>query len=263
MEHDDAGDPNAPDPDYVPVGRARKLEWNAPLRWLRAGWDDICRAPAFSLAYGAAIVAASYLVTAITYLSGNMLLLIALLTGFMFVGPVLAYALYDESKSLENHRRPSVEQTWAAVRGNFGDQAVFAIVLLVILLVWARAAALIHVFFPALSNPGWDDLLPFLGIGLLVGGLFAFLVFGISVFSLPMMLDKRADVITAAITSVRAVSDNFGVMVLWGAIIVAAVAVGVLTAFLGLMITIPLIGHASWHAYRDTISHPAEAARRS
>jgi uncharacterized membrane protein len=140
---------------------------------------------------------------------------------------------------------------------HLGDHMVFAVILMIIFLVWARAASMIHVFFPAMGSPSIADLATFLTIGSIVGSLFATIVFCISAFSLPMIVDRKTDMVTAVVTSFNAVLRNKGVMVVWVAIIVAAVAAGMITGFIGFAITLPLIGHATWHAYEETIDASA------
>jgi uncharacterized membrane protein len=130
---------------------------------------------------------------------------------------------------------------------------VFAVILMIIFLVWARAVSLTHVFFPMRADPDLAELATFLGVGTIVGSLFAAFVFCISAFSLPMIIDRKTDMITAVVTSFNAVLRNKVPMLVWALLIISAVALGVITAFIGLGITLPLIGHATWHAYRETI----------
>ncbi len=126
--------------------------------------------------------------------------------------------------------------------------------MLVVLLVWARAASMVHVFFPVGEDLGLVGWLQFLAVGSAVGSIFAAIVFSASVVSLPMMLDRGTDAITSALTSVNAVVHNKGVMVVWALLIVGLVLLGFATAFIGLAVVLPLIGHASWHAYRETVA---------
>jgi uncharacterized membrane protein len=134
---------------------------------------------------------------------------------------------------------------------------IFAVILLIIFLIWARAASMIHVFFPAEGSPSLADMAPFLAIGTVVGSFFAAFVFCISAFSLPMIVDRKTDMVTAVVTSFNAVLRNKAAMVVWVLLIVAAVAVGFVTAFIGFAVTLPLIGHATWHAYQETIDSSA------
>lgn len=248
----------APAPASMPfVAPCRTLEWNAPLRWLRLGWADLTRAPRQSLAYGAALMVLSMLIAAGTWRFGTMALYLGLATGFVFVGPALAVGLYSISRQLGQGRRPVVGYCLREGRQNLRELLVLGIVLLVILLVWARAATTLYVFFPMEAEPTLGQLLPFLGIGSTVGALFSLIVFSASAFSLPMIMDRRTDAITSAVTSVNAVLRNKKPMLLWASLIGAAVVLGFATACLGFALLLPLIGHATWHAYSETIDASA------
>ena len=235
----------------------KKLEVNAPIRWIKLGWQDLRQAPLQSLSFGAILVAGSYLLAYLALTFGNYLVLLALISGFVFLGPMLAMTFYDISLQLQRGRTPTVAGSLRRSWHHLGNQMVFAVILLIIFLVWARAASLIHVFFPALANPSLSELATFLAIGSTVGSMFAAFVFCISAFSLPMITDRKADTVTAVVTSFNAVLRNKTAMVVWVLLIVAAVAAGFVTAFVGLAITIPLIGHATWHAYQETIDSSA------
>ena len=93
----------------------------------------------------------------------------------------------------------------------------------------------------------------FLGVGSAVGAVFAVVAFCISAFSLPMIMDRRTDLITAIVTSVNAVLRNRKVMLAWAAIILTGILLSVVTGLLGLVVVLPVLGHATWHAYRETI----------
>lgn len=231
----------------------RKLAPGAPLHWLAAGWRDLKAAPRQSLAYGVLMVGISYLITAATWRFGNVGLYLGLVSGFVFVGPWLALTLYAISRRLENGRPISLGRSMRDAGRAIGNAMVFAVILTVVFLVWARAATMVHVFFPPLSNPTIADMLPFFGIGTAVGAVFAAIVFAASAFSLPMLMDRRTDTVTAVVTSVNAVLRNKPAMAVWAMLIVACVLIGALTAWLAFAVLLPVIGHATWHAYRETI----------
>jgi len=246
----------APGPlPQVGVGRPRRLGLAAPFRWLRLGWNDLWRAPCPSLAAGGLFVAVGWVLAYLSLNDGNYLLLFSLVTGFVLIAPVLAFVFYAGSRALQRGERPTIRGAWRSAADNLGSELVFAVILGVVLLVWMRAAAMIHVFYPSVGNPDLADLLGFAAVMTTVGALFAILVFGISAFSLPMMLDTGADVVTSVITSLRAVAANKATMAVWAALVVTAVGIGFVTAMIGLAVTLPLIGHATWHAYRETIEH--------
>ncbi|UCH47080.1 MAG: DUF2189 domain-containing protein [Betaproteobacteria bacterium] len=245
-------------PEELPFAAPCKdLDTNAPIRWVKLGWQDLQRAPRISLTFGAMLVISSYLITYLTVTFGNPYVLVALLSGFIFLGPILAMAFYEISVQLQRGKTPTMAITLRGSLRHLGDQMVFAVILMIIFLVWARAASMIHVFFPTIGSPSLADLATFLTIGTIVGSLFATIVFCISAFSLPMIVDRKTDMVTAVVTSFNAVLRNKGAMVVWVAIIVAAVAAGMITGFIGFAITLPLIGHATWHAYQETIDASA------
>ena len=157
---------------------------------------------------------------------GNYLVLLALISGFVLLGPILAMAFYDISLQLQKGRTPTVAGSLRRSLHHIGNQMVFAVILLIIFLVWARAASMVHVFFPALADPSLNELATFLAIGSAVGSLFAAFVFCISAFSLPMITDRDADTVTAVVTSFNAVLRNKSAMVVWVLLIIAAVAAG-------------------------------------
>jgi len=234
-----------------------KLAVNAPFRWVKLGWGDLRRAPVQSLSYGAILVLCSYLLTFLAITYGNLVVLLAMLSGFVFVGPVLALAFYDISLQLQKGRTPTLSHALRESWRHIGNQMMFAVMLMVVFLVWARAASMTHVFFPMLARPELAQMATFLAVGTLVGTLFAAFVFCISAFSLPMIIDRKADMVTAVVTSFNAVLRNKTAMLVWVLLIVSAVAVGIVTAFLGLAVTLPLIGYATWHAYQETIDSSA------
>ncbi len=175
------------------------------------------------------------------------------MSAFILVAPLLAMGFYSVSARLERGERATVGRVWRNARATAGNVAIFGLILMVVGLIWARAASMVHVFFPVTGDPGWPAVLLFLAVGTAVGSIFCAVIFTASAFSLPMMKDRDVDAITAALTSANAVLRNKGPMAVWAAIIVAGVAVGFATALLGLAVTIPLLGHATWHAYREAI----------
>ncbi len=250
--------PVEPDPEALPfVAPCRKLSAGAPLGWVQKGWRDFRHAPRQSLGYGLVIAALSWLVTAAGLRLGSYWAVLILLSGFVFVAPVLALGLYSISRQLGQGLAPSLSRCFTEQRRSLGTAMVFALGLLVVFLVWARAGSMVHVFFPVEATPDLRQLSTFLAIGSLVGSLFALLTFAFSAFSLPMICDRDADAVTAIVTSVNAVLRNKGAMAVWVLLIVGLTALGFATALLGLAVTIPVLGYATWHAYRETIDASA------
>ena len=133
-----------------------------------------------------------------------------------------------------------------------GQAGVFALAQLVILLVWSRAGMMINAFVPV-EDGDWPSLIEFLAIGSAVGSIFAALTFAVAAFSLPMIADREVDMITACVSSVNAVLRNKRTMLLWAALIALLTALGFATAFLGLIVIMPWLAYAAWHAYQQTL----------
>lgn len=241
-------------PDELPLAApCRTLQVGDPWGWVQKGWRDLRAAPRQSLTWGAVLVVLSYLVTLAAWRWGNLGLYLGLVSGFVFVGPWLALTLYAISRRLELGRKVSLARSIADAAQSLRGALFFAVMLIIVLLVWARAANTLYIFFPAIADPEWTDLMVFLGIGTAVGAVFSAVVFAVSAFSLPMLMDRRSDAVTAVVTSINAVLRNKRPMLVWAAIIVAGVVIGALTAWLAFAVILPLLGHATWHAYRATI----------
>jgi uncharacterized membrane protein len=264
-------EPASPTPEALPfVAPCRKLPWSAPLGWLRGGWADLAAAPRQSLAYGAIVVLLSLVLAVVAVELGGYWELLSLVSGFILIAPLLAVGTYAISSQLERGERPSLRRCLREEQRAFGNLMVFALMLMVVFLVWARAGSAVHIFFPMAERPDWRDYVAFFGIGSAVGSIFALIVFAAAAFSLPMMVDRRVDTVTAVVTSINAVLRNRAAMAVWAACIVLAVAPGFALLFIGrarggalalvmlaLGLTLPLIGHATWHAYRETIDASA------
>lgn len=240
------------------VAPCRLLAASAPLGWLRQGWADVRAAPLQSAAYGLFCTALSLLASYVAFRWGSYWLLLAALSGFVFIAPVLCLGLYAISAQLERGEAPTqiISLREAGVR-RLGVAMVFALLLLVVFLVWARAGSMVHVFFPMEANPEFAELATYLGIGSAVGSVFAAITFAASAFSLPMLMHRDVDAVTAVVTSINAVLRNKGAMLVWVLCIIALLAVGAATAFLGFVVIIPLLGYATWHGYLDTIDASA------
>lgn len=248
--------------------RQRHLPPAAAFDWLRAGWRDFLVQPGLSLAYGLAVLLVSILVLAAMFSFGWDHVLFPALAGFMIVGPVVAVGLYEKSRALDAGDSVTL-QRMIGVRARSGAQVFFVGVLLCLLmLIWMRSAVIIYaLFFGYRPFPGLDDILAILfttwrGLGMLfagtlVGGLFAAFSFAISAFSIPMLLNERTDALTAMSTSMALVWNNLPVMIAWGAIALVLFLISLLTGLIGLIVVFPLLGHATWHAYK-AIRQPAE-----
>jgi uncharacterized membrane protein len=240
---------------------ARNLPWHTAFSWLRAGWSDIWQNPLPSLLYGLGVSTLSVLTVWALFLFRYEYALFPALAGFMVLGPLIANGLYEKSRRLE-HGETTGLLGMIFVKPRSSYQTLFmGVLLLGLFLLWIRSAVLIYaLFFGIVPFPGTEDLVPMLlftptGWGLLitgslVGALFAAFAFAISVFAVPMLLQEKTDAVSAMGISMAIVWTNLPVMLAWGAIVLLLFTLSVATAFAGLVIVFPLLGHATWHAYR-------------
>jgi uncharacterized membrane protein len=257
---------SSPGRDTLPfVAPCHQLKATDPLRWVSMGWQDVRRAWRPTLSYGISLVFISYLVTGLAFWLGSYVLVLAALSGFVFIAPVAAIGLYEISRQVEAGNKPMMIVAIRGTQRAFGNATVFSLALLVVFLLWARASSVISVFLPIQADPDFVEMWPYLLVGTAVGAVFAAVTFSVSAFSLPMIDDRDTDTVTALVTSVNAVLRNKRAMLVWAAIIGMAVLAGFATAFLGFVVLIPLLGYSTWHAYEETIDASAwpKAAPRS
>ena len=241
------------------------LSWSDPWRWLQRGWSDFLHAPAIGLFYGACFVLMGWALLAVFEFAPQYTL--ALSAGFLLMGPFLCLGLYQVSRGLERGEPPDFWRSLTAWRISSAQLAIFAAILLVLEMLWGRAAMIVFAisftgmpdFTGPLSSFLTEEYLTFFVTYTLVGGIFAALIYAISVISMPMILDRGVDAISAGLASLRLVSTQTGVMLLWAALISGLILLALLPGFLGLLIVGPVLGHASWHAYRAVM--PAEVRR--
>ena len=240
------------------------LRWGDPLRWLSLGLRDFTRAPVIGLFYGVTFMVMGWALLKVYEQAPAYTL--ALSAGFLLMGPFLCLGLYRVSQRLEAGNQPDFGDSLMAWDTRTGQLAIFGFVLLVLEMLWGRATLVIFAVtfdgmpdfkgsLRALMDP---DNLAFIIGWLAVGAVFAGLIYAISVISMPMILDRQTDAITAGLTSMRLVLTQTGVMLWWGLLIAVITLLSMLPWFLGLVVTAPVIGHASWHAYRCAVGPPPQ-----
>ena len=244
----------------------RLVDVERPWAWLAAGWADMRAATGVSLLHGLVLSALSVALTLGLWLLGLFYLVLPLAAGFMLVGPLLAVGLYEVSRRLEQGERPTLAAALGAWRRAPGALAALGLVLMLFMLAWIRIAFLIFALFYGTAQPNWTALVesifftldgvPFLIVGTAFGAVLAAFVFAIAAIAPPLLLDRDVGAFGAMATSAVAVARNWRVMAGWGALIVLFTAAGLVTCYVGLIVTWPLIGHASWHAYRDLVARP-------
>lgn len=257
-------------PFAAPAYAIREVPFDAPYNWLAAGWRDMWRVPRVSLTYGAIFAVAGLLLAVGLTQVGLQSLILVLAGGFILIGPMLAAGLYEMSRRLEKSEVVSLACTLRAGFFGSGQLVYIGLLLMLIYLAWVEITLLLFMLFlgpqpmPPLEAFIPDLLLTPLGLGLLivgtgVGMALATTVFAISAVSVPLLMVERIDVVTAALTSIAACRKNPKAMALWAILIAGTMLLGFVTLFFGLVVTFPLVGHATWHAFRDLIE-PGDAS---
>lgn len=259
MEPGQSAAPTA-SPEIVRAPRVRTVGAGAPLRWLARGWDDF-RATGFRGAFYGAVFALMGTLISIVYAT-RWQLTMGLTAGFFLVGPFVCTGIYELSRRRERGEPMGLGPTLTCWRRNLGGIAFFAAILTFAMIVWARVSVVIFALFSTTDFPTVQGMvrqivdlsnLEFLMVWAGAGFVFATLVFSISVVSIPLMLDRRADTMMAIFSSVRALFTNPGPIYLWAALIVLCIGASLVFWFGLLIVAAPLIGHATWHAYRDLV----------
>jgi len=238
----------------------RAVGVDRPWRWLRLGWNDFARTPMAGLAHGLAIATAGWLT--LLFAPRAWWLAPGAVTGFVIVAPILCTGLYELSRLLARGEQPGFGDAVRAWRREAAPLVGLGLLLMTLGTAWVLASSLLFwLFVPTpLTTPmaflryavaGQGELL--FSLWLLLGGLGAALVFAITAVSPPLLLGRRVALRQALLTSVRAVGDNPVTMALWAALILAAIAASLATAMIGFLVTVPVIGHATWHAYRELV----------
>lgn len=266
--------PPRPARGTLPLPAVRQLELTAPLSWLVLGWRDLWRIGLPSLLHGLALAAFGALLLA---MAGNRFWLLAgAFSGFLIVAPVLATSLYALSRALERGEAANwqtIARTWTrwqysrfAVHGGYWALVRFGLLLSLAGTGWVlTSAALITALAPAPVHTPHDFLQHVVlaqrghlfELWLTLGALMAAPLFASSVVAMPLLLDRRVDVLQAVLTSWQAVLTNPGALALWAALVMSLTLLGMVTALLGLIVVLPWLGHASWHAYRALVDAAA------
>ena len=238
----------------------RLLSKSAPVGWLRRGYSDLVATRFRGTFYGAVFTLMGYAIAWIYATKWQ--LTMGLVGGFFLMGPFLCTGIYDLSRQREQGARISLINSLTCWTRNPGSIAFFALVLTFIMIVWARVSLILFALVSTTSFPTLIGVLStifsvdnakFLALWCGAGFIFASIVFATSVVSVPMMLDRKADTFSAIFSSVRSVQKNAGPLYVWALMVVVIIGLSLALGFLPLLLTAPLIGHATWHAYRDLV----------
>lgn len=254
----------------LPLPAIRRVAPGAALQWLVLGWRDLWRCGPWSLLQGLALAfVGAALVLA---LADHFWLLAGAFSGFLIVAPVLATGLYALSRGLERGEPvgwPTIARTWTrwqhsrfAAHGGYWALVRFGLLLALAGTGWVlTSAALVTALAPAPVQAPMDFLRHVVlqpdgrlfALWLVLGALLAAPVFASSVIAMPLLLDRRVDVLQAVLASWQAVLVNPLPLALWAALILALTLLGLAPLLAGLVIALPWLGHASWHAYRALV----------
>jgi len=232
--------------------------------WITAGWRDFAATPLIGLLFGAACVAAGWFLILLLLQLGAVWAILPAAAGFLLVAPMLAAGLYEASRRREHGMPVTLRACLRAYTRNPGQLATIGFVLLLLFLFWVRVAALIFMLMFGLeAAPPIEQLpmamlrssqlLPFLIVGTGAGALLAAAAFLVSAVSIPMVLDRDVGAVEAIVTSIRVVAAHPAAMLVWAWLIVVLTAMAMVPFMLGLCLVIPVMGHATWHAYRDLV----------
>lgn len=256
MEH-----PAHPLDRHFNLPHIREVDPARPLHWLKLGWEDLRNHAFASIAYGIFFALLGFLI--MSFAAPRPYLITASISGFFLIGPLVAAGLYEISRRSASGESADLRASLRGILDSRESLLSIGVFLAIVMLGWERVSAVLFaLLFPGeiaeLSGFMRTVLLSGEHLGftmtyLLVGAVFATLVFIATVVAVPMLMDRETDMITAMMTSVRAASTNPIAMAVWAALIVALIGVGFATMMIGMVILLPLLGHASWHAYRDLV----------
>ena len=239
----------------------RQIGFERPFFWLRAGWHDVRANPLPSLAYGVLFALGGDLII-LAFLQTPHLISVAI-SGFFLIAPLLAAGLYELSRRHEAGEKILFIDSLKCFVRNGQSLAFFGLIVALILLMWERFSAVTFALIGAnsmqVASVYLNELLfnaehwAFAATWFALGGLLALFLFALAVVSVPLILDRDADVATAMMTSLRAFVRNPGPLLLWAALLVVLTLLGFATLLFGLVVIMPILGHASWHAHRELV----------
>ena len=239
----------------------RPIRFSDPFRWLWQGLRDMVSQPLITLFYGMCFWLMALILLAV--FKTNPEYTLSAVSGCLLVGPFLAMGLYDVSMHMERGEPPSMGSSLTCWESHVKSMSMLIMVMVVLELLWGRASLVVFAVsfntggmpttatvLEAVFNPeNWEFIIAYA----CVGGFFAGLVFACMMVSIPMILDRDTDAITACITSMRVFVDHTAVSMLWGALIVVLSVLAMLPSAAGLLVVGPWLGFASWHAYRSSV----------
>ncbi|RCS58582.1 DUF2189 domain-containing protein [Parvibium lacunae] len=240
---------------------AQEIAPLAAIGWLRSGWQDLLATRGVGVFYGALFTLMGYAIQGIY--ATRWQLTMALTAGFFLLGPFLCAGVYELSRQRERGERVNLLSSLLCWRRNLPALAFFAVILTFVMIVWARISVVIFALFSNTDFPTLQSLigqiisldnLEFIGVWTAVGAVIATLVFAISVVTVPLLLDRQSDTLIAMFASARALWQNLLALYVWAVLIVLLIGFSLVYFLPALLVTAPLVGHATWHAYRALLA---------
>lgn len=253
--------PVSTDAEESRMPQIRRIGFDAPYRWLAKGIEDMRATRLRASFYGLLFAMMGWMI-ALVY-ETRWQLTMGLTAGFFLVGPFVCCGIYWLSRQNARGETLSLTDSLACWKSSPASIGFFAAILTFLMVIWARVSVVIFALFSSADFPTLQGVLaqifsfanlPFVIVWFGVGFVFASIAFAISVVSVPLMLDRKADTMMSLFCSARALWLNIGPLYLWAAIIVLLIGGSLLLSFLPLLLTAPLVGHATWHAYRDLVA---------
>lgn len=243
--------------DSYPV---RSVPLSRPFVWLLEGWDDLLHHRGASLAYGLLISALGALILAY---GRHPFFIAAVWAGFLLVGPLLTGGLCELSRCRDQGEVANFQSSLVALKRSRGGLLGVAETLALLAVVWfglsgALYLGLVGSIAPSLESAMWGEfteqisnsqMMAYLAVGLIL----AAIVFALSVVTIPMIVDRHVDAGTAMRMSLRVTWRDFPAMMVWAGLIVGLVLLGFITGLVGMIVIFPLLGHATWRAYRELV----------
>lgn len=243
--------------DTYPI---RNVPLTRPFVWLSEGWNDLMQHKTASLAYGLLV---SILGSLILAYERHPFFIAAVTSGFLLVGPLLTAGLCELSRCREQGETTDFQSSLAPLQRNHSGLLGFAETLALLALIWFSLSGAIYFGLvggvaPSLESTVGGDVMRQLSSGqltayLVIGCILAATVFALSVVTVPMIVDRHVDASTAMRTSLRVTTRDLPAMLVWAMVIMSLVFVGFITGLLGMVFIFPLLGHATWRAYRELV----------
>lgn len=238
------------------------LDWQDLRAALAAGWADFKAMPVYGLFFAIFYMLGGIALYFGMISNGQVVWFIAVAAGFPILAPFAAIGMYEVSRSREAGQAVSWRVVLGALRGRGNGQlSLMAVMVLIIFGFWVILARGIFAIFFAQSGIGQETVgmllsaqgIAMLTVGTFVGALIALALFSVTVVSLPMLLERDVDFVTAMMTSLEVVRQNRAIMMQWAGLIAVALFLSMLPIFLGLLIALPVLGHSTWHLYRRAV----------